>query len=380
MRPEIAVVILFGVVSLFADITYESARSVLGPLMQTLGGSIFLIGVGGGLGELISYSIRPISGYLADRFRSYWMFTFLGYIIGLFSVPLMGFCSSVNCVFLLFQVERLGKAIRNPARDHLIASVSSKYGRSFAIHELLDQIGAVIGPVLIAFLISSRGYFYALKFMVIPASLSMLFLLITKGIYSRSSEESSKDYKGEPGNADRNQGKDVFFLYILFVFFTTLGFLNFQIISFHLKVSGFSDLVIPIIFAVAMVVDSATALPFGMLFDRKPFIALLIVPLFGFIGVFSMINPVFIVFWGAYVGLTESVIRSGLARIRKGASAFGTLYLSSGLSSLLGGLIFSKLYEVGLEGIIVFSLITQISALLLLIRIYRISRPGGVLS
>lgn len=374
------VVLLFGLVSLFADITYESMRSVLGPLIQVVGGGVAFAGIAGGLGELISYSLRPISGYLADKLRAHWIFTFIGYIIGLFSIPLMGFCSSAQCVFILSQTERFGKALRNPARDYLISTVSHKYGRSFAIHEAVDQVGSVLGPVLIAFLISNFGYSTALKSMFVPATISIILLFITRKFYSDYISrkylgqyeilDEKISYNGNLKDGEKNNafvGDDIFKLYILFVFLTTLGFLNFQIISFHLKSIGFSDFVIPVIFAGAMFVDSVTAIPFGLIFDRKPFLTLIFIPITGVLGTFSLVNPVFMFFWGAYMGLSESIVKSGLAKIRKSAGAFGTLYLFSGLASLIGSFIFSLLYERNSYSIILISFVFQfLSALVLL--------------
>lgn len=359
------IIVMFGLVSLFADITYESARSVFGPYIKTLGGSIVIAGIAGGLGELISYSLRTISGYLADKTKSYWLFTILGYIIGLLSVPLMGFCSNASCAFMLSQTERLGKAIRNPARDYLISSVSQKYGKSFAIHETIDQIGAVVGPVLIAIIISSTGYHTALKLMIIPTAISTLLLTITRKIYSTTEQErENENIRNEAGRKNGENLKQ----YILFAFLTNTGFINFQIISFHFKESGFSDLSIPLIYAIAMLVDSVTAIPFGSLFDRKPILSLSFIPIFGFISSLSFFNPAFIFFWGAYMGLSESILKSGLAKIKSDATSFGSLHFFSGISYLISSIIFSKIYDFGIHWIILFSLATELMALFVLIK------------
>lgn len=369
MKRANTIIILFGLVSLFADITYESARSILGPYIGILGGSIALAGIAGGLGEMIAYSLRTITGYIADKFKSYWFFTILGYIIGLFSIPIMGFCQSATQVFILSQTERLGKALRNPSRDYLISTVSTKYGRSFALHEAIDQIGAVIGPILVAIIVSYAGYSAALKLMIIPTTISILLLIATKKIYSDEMKKFSDDKTIVPKTQSENQNnKDKLKTYITFAFLTNLGFINFQIISFHFKSSGLSDFWIPIAYAIAMLVDSITAIPFGILFDRKPILTLSFIPIFGFASSFSLLNPVSIIFWGAYMGLSESILKSGLAKISRKATSFGILHFSSGISSLISSVIFSKIYDFGINWIILFSLITQALSLFVLIK------------
>ncbi|MEP7310758.1 MAG: hypothetical protein ABJA98_35110 [Acidobacteriota bacterium] len=84
-------VILPGVVSLFADMTYEGARSAIGPFLGMLGASAFAIGVVSGGGELVGYALRLWSGRLADRIHRYWAITFAGYALNLLAVPLLAF-------------------------------------------------------------------------------------------------------------------------------------------------------------------------------------------------------------------------------------------------------------------------------------------------
>ncbi|MBM3300008.1 MAG: MFS transporter, partial [Deltaproteobacteria bacterium] len=61
-RTATQFVVLIGVVSLFSDLTYEGARSVTGPFLATLNASGTAVGVVAGLGELIGYALRLVSG------------------------------------------------------------------------------------------------------------------------------------------------------------------------------------------------------------------------------------------------------------------------------------------------------------------------------
>jgi hypothetical protein len=71
-------VILLGIVSLFADMTYEGARSITGPYLAILGASGTIVGIVAGFGELIGYSLRLVSGYISDKTGKYWTITLLG--------------------------------------------------------------------------------------------------------------------------------------------------------------------------------------------------------------------------------------------------------------------------------------------------------------
>ena len=97
VRPLLApwrFVVVFGVVSLFADMVYEGARSIIGPYLATLGASAIIVAVAAGAGEFIGYGLRVVSGYLVTRSRHYWSWTIVGYALTVLSVPLIGVTGS----------------------------------------------------------------------------------------------------------------------------------------------------------------------------------------------------------------------------------------------------------------------------------------------
>src|SRR5881392_3772758 len=143
-------IVCLGFVSLFADMTYEGAHSVIGPLLKDLGASATQVGIIAGLGEMIAASLRFFSGRLADRTRSYWLITFIGYGINLIVVPAMAFAGNWQMAAMLVIAERTGKALRGPARDVLLSEATGKVGHGwgFGIHAAMDQTGAVAGPLL----------------------------------------------------------------------------------------------------------------------------------------------------------------------------------------------------------------------------------------
>src|SRR6476619_6104727 len=107
-------VLLFGVLSFFADFTYEGSRSIVGPYLALLGASGASIAAITGFGELLGYGLRLISGRMADVTGKFWPITILGYIVQMSSVPLLALAGSWEMAALLVILERVGKAIRNP--------------------------------------------------------------------------------------------------------------------------------------------------------------------------------------------------------------------------------------------------------------------------
>jgi MFS family permease len=151
-RSALRFVVLVGVVSLFADMTYEGARAITGPFLATLGASGAVVGVVAGLGELLGYALRLVSGYLSDRTGRYWALMILGYAVNMLAVPLLALAGRWEIAAGLMIAERVGKAIRTPPRDVMLSHASSRLGHgwAFGLHEALDQVGAVVGPLLVA--------------------------------------------------------------------------------------------------------------------------------------------------------------------------------------------------------------------------------------
>ena len=176
-------IVLLGCVSLFADMTYEGARSITGPYLQVLGASATVVGIVAGLGELIGYALRLATGYLSDRIRKYWFLTILGYVVNLMAVPALALTNRWEWAAALIVTERLGKAIRAPARDAMLshATALTGHGAGFGLHEAMDQIGAVAGPLLVTLLLSFReDYQKSFGFLLIPALLALATLVVAR--------------------------------------------------------------------------------------------------------------------------------------------------------------------------------------------------------
>lgn len=380
MDKALKVVVLLGFVSLFADITYEGARGITGPFLFTLGASATAVGLAGGLGEFIGYGFRLVSGYVADKTRKYWAIAIIGYFINLIAVPLLAFAGNWEIAFALIIAERFGKAIRTPARDTILSYASSNvgYGKGFGLHEAIDQVGAILGPLIVSGVIySSKNYSHAFLWLGIPAILSLLTLFTTVIIYPKPESLKAKSDK-----AIDIKFNNVFYLYILFSMLTICGYPHFQIMSYHFKkVQIIADEIIPILFALAMGVDAITALIIGGLFDRFKlkvlfFIPLLSIPIpiFAFLGEEAILIVISAILWGIVMGFQETVMKSAVAEItlvEKRGSAYGIFHSLFGFAWLVGSLVIGRLYEISIVYLIVFSIGFQILSLICFVYLKR---------
>lgn len=374
-------IILLGIVSLFGDVTYEGARSVAGPYLATLGASASVVGLVAGIGEFAGYALRLVSGHLADRTKAYWLLTFIGYGL-LLSIPLLAFVGHWQLAAVLIILERMGKAIRSPARDTMLSYATKEVGRGwgFAVHEALDQIGAIIGPIVFSVVLLSRaGYREGFTLLWIPALLTLAVLAIArKKVPSPQKLEAL-------GETERQSLKDklpkVFWLYTLFTLFSVAGFANFQLISYHLKVQSIvPDAQIPIIYAIAMGVDAVAALLIGKTYDKIGLISLLAVPLLtlpipflAFSDSYSLVL-MGIILWGIVMGIQETIMRAAIADlipIERRGFAYGIFNTAYGASLFLGAALMGLLYEHSISYLILFAVIMGLISIPLLFMVRR---------
>jgi len=237
-------VVLLGVVSLFADMTYEGARSTTGPYLAILGASGTIVGIVAGFGELVGYCLRLVSGYISDKTGKYWTITLLGYGINLLAVPLLALAGRWEIAALLMIAERMGKAIRTPARDAMLSHATAKMGRGwgFGLHEAMDQIGAMLGPLIVAGVLYFKGgYQISFAILLIPALLALSVLAVARLLYPRP-------HVFEVGSVQLESKvfPKVFWIYLAAVAFIAAGYVDFPLIAYHFKrVSIVSDPDIP---------------------------------------------------------------------------------------------------------------------------------------
>ncbi len=260
-------VILIGIVSLFADMTYEGARSVTGPFLGTLGASAAIVATVAGFGELVGYGIRLLSGTWADRTRRYWGITLAGYVVNMLAVPALALAGSWQVAALLMIAERAGKGTRNPPRDVMLSQASSEIGRGFAfgLHEALDSLGATIGPLIVAAVLAVRGdYRAAFAALLVSAVLALVVL-----IGARISFPSPHRFEAETAPTADTRFPRAYWIYLAGVILVGAGYADFPLIAYHFQQAAIAPVDwIPLLYAVAMAVSAVAAFLFGRLFDR----------------------------------------------------------------------------------------------------------------
>ncbi len=366
-------VLMVGVMSFFADFTYEGSRSVIGPYLGLLGAGALAISMVTGAGELLGYGIRLLSGPGADRSGRYWPIAIAGYVLQMSVVPLLALAGSWEVAAALILLERVGKAIRNPPRDAMLAHAASEigYGWAFGVHEALDQFGATFGPLFVAIvlLIGHRDYKVAFALLAVPAVIELSFLAVARLSYPHPEHLESS----APKLSTSDRMPRVFWLYLLAAALVAAGFADFPLIAYHFEKSRIvSTELVPVFYAVAMAVGGAGSLVFGRLFDR--FGMRLLLPLtllsslyapLAFLGGFWL-SFAGVVLWGLGSGVQESIIPAAVARMvgqDRRASAFGIFTGGFGVAWFLGSTVIGLLFGISLPLVVLFSLIAELAAL-----------------
>ncbi len=364
-------VVLLGIVSLCADMTYEGARSITGPFLQTLGASAMAVGVVAGFGELLGYGLRIASGYLTDRTQRYWTIAFTGYAVNLLAVPLLALAGRWEVAAFLMMFERLGKAIRAPARDAMLSHAARQIGRGagFGLHEALDQIGAVTGPLIVTLVLwGGGGYRMGFALLLLPALGALGLLTRAATLYPHSREFETKKITLEGKGFPR-----VYWTYLGAVACIAAGYADFPLIGYHFKKMGLgADQWIAIAYAVANAVDAPAAILFGRLYDKKGLSVLiwatvLSAPfaLLAFSGSFALLMAG-VVLCGIGMGAQESVMRAAIGEMvppeRRG-SAYGIFNTGYGVAWFIGSAAMGGLYDLSVTALVVFSVALQLAAL-----------------
>ncbi|MET7479739.1 MFS transporter [Streptomyces sp. NPDC005648] len=420
MRPW-RFVVWFGTVSLLADFVYEGARSITGPLLSSLGASALVVGVVTGAGEAAALGLRLVSGPLADRTRRFWGLAIAGYTLTVISVPLLGVVGVLWAACALVIAERVGKAVRSPAKDTLLshATAATGRGRGFAVHEAMDQVGALIGPLVVAGVLALTGGDYgpALGVLAVPgvAVLALLMWLRARvpdpeayeraaaadpeadEIGAASPAVSSAAASGPapvpaatpasaaaptPGPAPDARLPRAFWTYAAFTAATTAGFTTFGVLSYHLVERHLMTAAwVPVLYAAAMAVDALAALATGWLYDRAGARVLAALPVLTaavpMLAFTDTVAPAVLgsLVWGAAMGIQESTLRATVADLvppGRRATAYGVFAGVVGAASLVGGALTGALYGVSIPALITVVVAAQLLALVLL----AVQRPG----
>ncbi len=373
----IRLIILLGFVSFFADIAYEGARSIIGPFFALLGASGAVVGTFAGLAEFAGYGLRFVSGVVADKTKSYWFLTALGYTFNLLVIPLFALAGSWQFAALLLVLERTGKALRTPSRDAMLSYACSqvkagqvKAGWGFGLHEAFDRCGGLLGPLIMYRILSSGPHFkMAFSLLAIPAALALLTLYKTYRAFPHPEiAEPSK----EPFSL-KNFSRS-FWIFLTGAALVGAGSLNFALISFHLQKHGIlTTATIPLYYMIAIAVSALFALFGGKWFDISPKVSLYfgivlgsISPLLLFFGTHPEIW-IGISFWGIAIGMQTALFRSALAHLippQQRSTGYGIFGIIFGLAGFIGSALLGSLYDISIAFSAFLSLTFQLLSLL----------------
>ncbi|MGQ9836453.1 MAG: MFS transporter [Cyanobacteriota bacterium] len=383
-NTALCLILLLGIVSLCGDATYEGARSISGAFLGSLGASGTVVGLVAGGGELLAYGLRLGIGVLSDRTGCYWQLTTLGYAINTLVIPALAWVGQWPLAALLLLMERTGKGIRTPPRDVLLAHAALQVGRGFGfgLHEAMDQIGAVGGPLLVAVMIrAGQGFRGGFLVLGIPAVLGLGVLLLGQRLYP-----NPRELKLDP-SSKRLPG--LFWIYLLAATWVAMGFADFPLIALHwqqIHGQASGSVEIPLLYALAMGVDALAALVCGWLFDWVGLGSLLgavvlacgFAPL-AFSGRYDL-TVLGMILWGIGMGAQESVMKAAIAGMvppEQRGMAFGLFTSGYGLAWFFGSAIMGFLYDLSLQGLVLFSVVAQAVGAVILVALLVSSTRGS---
>jgi MFS family permease len=386
----------FGFVSLAADMVYEGARSVYGPVLAALGASAVVVGLVTGAGEAVALVLRLAFGPIADRTGRYWSLTILGYGLTAICVPLLALAPRLGAAGLAFAstmilLERLGKAIRSPSKSALLAHVASAVGRGrgFGVHKALDQVGAFAGPLVVAGVIAVASLWWGLAVLAVPGAVAMLLLLTLRRRVPDPSVYDDSPAAAEHPAPRRGWWAEVvgaglpreFFRYAVAASLTTGALVTFGIIGYHLTVDGLLPVAtVPVVYAAAMAVEAVAALAVGSVFDHTgPRVLLLVPVLVALVPALALGRTLVavlagVVAWGVAQGVQDSTVKAVVADLVEAprrATAYGVFAGIQGLFAIVGGVTAGWLYDRSLPALVAVVALTQLVALVLLVDTFR---------
>jgi predicted MFS family arabinose efflux permease len=365
-------VLVIGIVQLFADMTYEGARGIIGPFLGSLGAGATVVGFTAGFGELMGYAFRSVTGYFADKTHKYWVFIFAGYLVNMLAVPALALAGNWPLAAVLVIAERTGRAIRKPSTDALLSHAGSRIGHgwAFGLNEFLDQTGATLGPLLMALILYFHGgYHNAFALLLIPALLCLGAVTVARTLYPRPHELETRT----PIKLQTKGFSKTYWLYVVAGALIAAGFADFSLIAFHFQQNAVvAPSVVPVFYALAMVTSAVASLVFGRLLDKIGIPAVVLAFFLGalfapcvFLGgpVLALIG---MILWGIGMGGQDSLLKAMLARVipaDKRSTAFGMFDTVFGIAWFVGSAGMGWLYDQSITALIVFSVLLQLAAL-----------------
>ncbi len=346
-------ILFLGLVSLFTDLSSEMVYPLVPVFLAGLGTNKAIIGLIEGIAEAVAALFRTVFGHLSDRFRKRKLFIYLGYCLSAFCKPFLYLAQAWPAVLGVRFADRLGKAIRTPARDALISTSinATEKGRAFGIHRAMDTLGAIIGPLLAMFVLAlfNNNIRFVFLFSFIPAIIALVFIRLVR---ETKIERIDKITTGQAYNI-RNMP---FMIFLVANVIFTLGNSSNAFLILKARETGLSIAMIPVIWVVYNCLYAITSPVFGSLSDsigRKPFIIFSFVYYSAVYFLFGMAqNPwqIWILFgaYGIYYGMSEGIFRAYIADLveeERRATAYGIFNTGIGLALFPASLIMGIIWD-----------------------------------
>ena len=370
-------VILLGLVSLFGDVVYEGARSISGPYLASMGATATTIGLIAGFGELIGYALRLVSGRLTDKTKQYWPIIFVGYALNLLPIPALALATNWLGAAALMVAERVGKAVRAPARDLVLsdAAYGMGTGTAFGLHQALDQIGAIMGPLLVAaILVSTHSFQMAFAVMLVPSLLALIVLMVAR--------DNCVPHHVEDEVGSQKLSK-TFWIYTAGMALLAAGYVDFPLIAYHMyKELHIASSMVPIYYSGAMAMEAIVSYPLGRLFDRVGLpvvvgvacVSIFATPLAFSSSSWSLIVGILV--WGTGMAAQNSIAKAAISKFvahNERGNAFGVYGTTYGVAWFFGSALMGFLYDHNLAYMVAFSIFVQLAALPVLLYVAKLT-------
>lgn len=380
-RSALLFIVSFGAVSFFADMAYEGMRGLSGPFLATLGASGAAVGLIAGTGELTGYLLRLVSGRAAEKTGLYWPITLAGYVIQMSAVPLLALAGNWWVAALLIVMERTGKAVRAPAASTMKSRAGAVIGQgwAFGLHEAMDQIGAMSGPLIAALVLYlHHDYRAAFLWLAVPALLTLAAVASLRLRFPDAGHVAKAPEAHKPAALTR-----AFWLYAASAGLVAFGFADYPLIAYHYaKAHVMDETWIPILYAFAMGTAGFGSLVFGRWFDRRGLFVLIPGTMIGaavaplvFLGGFD--DALFgTILWGMALGIHEAVMSAAVAHLvpeHARARAYGIFTAVFGIAWFAGSALAGALYDVSLPALVLVSVAMQLAGLAPLLAAMRLT-------
>jgi len=368
--PAFNFVLTMGVVNLFGDMTYEGGGAINGQFMATLGASAAVVSITAGLGEFLGYSLRSVSGYIADRTGRYWLITFIGYAINLLAVPAMALAGNWQVAALLILAERIGRAIRKPTVEAMLSYTTGKHGKGwvYGVNTALDETGATLGPLIMSLVLFLHGDYRTGYALLLTSSVLAIGALVVAPINFPVPSRMEQVRTAPPSGLGPS-----YWLYMVAAVCFAAGLISYELVGYHLATAKIvTEQWIPVLLAFSTGCGVIASLVLGKLYDRSPLPTLLVaVFLSSLFSPFAFFggSPALLagmVFWGIGYATQDTLFKAVVASVLPEGErnlAFGLFYTGYGVGWLIGSVVTGLLYEQSRVALVVFAVLAQLISL-----------------